>query len=202
VSGRPRLPEWVGGLLAAMVLVAAATTARAEPALRKWTKDVGVAAGGSISLSVPTSQNESITGFQLVPHVGLVLTEETGEGWLRGNFELLAEPTLIHLEGDRSSATVGGISALARWIFVGTGRVRPYLEAGGGVLAGQTEFKATGCDVNFALEGGPGVMVLLSDATALTIGYRFQHISNGGRCSEDLGLNSSVFLLGLSYIFP
>jgi hypothetical protein len=56
--------------------------------------------------------------------------------------------------------------------------------------------------VNFLIEGGPGVLFFVSKDTAVTVGYRFQHISNADRCSKNQGLNSSLFTLGLSYFFP
>jgi hypothetical protein len=62
------------------------------------------------------------------------------------------------------------------------------------------EIAAT-CDVNFILEGGPGLLIFLSDRTALTVGYRYHHVSNGSKCTPNLGLNSSLFILGLTHFF-
>ena len=111
-----------------------------------------------------------------------LLTDEHGDGAFKGNFGLILEPTYIHLDA-KPSADVGGGSILARWLFSGTNTVRPYFEAGAGFILGQIDLTQTRCDTNFILEGGPGVLVFVNERTAVTVGYRFQHISNAGVCS-------------------
>jgi Lipid A 3-O-deacylase (PagL) len=79
--------------------------------------------------------------------------------------------------------------------------VRPYLEAGGGVLGGQVDLRQTNCDVNFILEGGGGAMIFMTEHVALTLGARLQHVSNAGLCNENDGINSVIGILGVSYFF-
>jgi hypothetical protein len=176
--------------------------AGAQPLLHAGTKEIGIAGGVSISHESNREDVQSVTGYRLLVPLGYVLTDETGPGILRGNVEVLLEPTLLHLTGDEDSATLGGAAALVRWIFRGTGTVRPYLEAGAGVLGGRTDFRQSRCDVNFLLEGGPGVLVFVGDSVAVAAGYRLQHMSNADLCSSNLGLNSSLFHVGVSYFFP
>lgn len=187
-------------LLATAVALPAASTAWAEERLPAGTTELSL--GGAISTSHSTKNDlDTVTSLELIPHVGWIVSDAHGPEWVGGNFELLLEPTLIHVENKRNSATVIGASALARWIFSGTQRFRPYVEAGGGILVGETNFRQTDCDVNFLLQGGPGVLVFLSDTTSLSVGYRFQHISNGGSCRFNVGINSSALYLGVSYFF-
>jgi opacity protein-like surface antigen len=163
-------------------------------------KDVGV--GGTISLSHGTRDDfDTVTGLQLLPHVGYVASDVMGPEWLRGNLEVMIEPTLMYLDSAVGSSTVVGLSALARWILTGKGRLRPYFEAGVGVLLGETALQQTDCDVNFLLQAGPGILLVLSDTTALTVGYRFQHISNASLCSFNPGINSSALYVGISRLF-
>jgi opacity protein-like surface antigen len=144
-----------------------------------------------------------VDGVQAIPHLGFVLTEEHGPGWLRGNLEVLAEPALIHVRNDESrSSTAAGLTAMGRWILAATPRLRPYVEAGAGVLGGRIDLPQMSCEVSFVLQGGAGALVFVADATAISLGYRFQHISNAGACRDNLGLNSSVFIFGISYFFP
>jgi Lipid A 3-O-deacylase (PagL) len=117
-----------------------------------------------------------VTSVHLLPHVGYFVTGEIGEGALRGNFELLVEPTLIYLDAS-NSATVVGVAVLPRWLFAASPRVRPYLEMGAGVLAGEIDLRQTNCDVNFILEGGTGAMIFVAERVALTLGVRLQHVS-------------------------
>jgi lipid A 3-O-deacylase len=91
------------------------------------------------------------------------------------------------------------VAILPRWVFAASPRVRPYLEAGGGILAGQVDLRQTNCDVNFILEAGAGAMIFLAERVALTLGARFHHISNADRCSENEGLNSLIGIVGISY---
>lgn len=194
---------WVIGMLMGMQALGGDGEAVAEERLRAGTKELSLAGGFSISHNIQDAREslESVKGYHLIPHLGFVLTDEVGSGWARGNFELLLEPTLVRLDA-RKSATVGGLAALGRWVFARGGPVRPYLEGGVGVVGGRTELHQTTCDVNFVLGGGPGVLLFMSERAALTIGYRFQHISNGGKCTPNLGVNSSVVIVGVSYFFP
>jgi opacity protein-like surface antigen len=199
-SGWARMVGAIGAL--ALVLATSGPAIGAEPDIRRGSLNVGMVAGGSFSHDLPVGLTETAVGFDLLPHVGLVLTDQHGSGWLRGNLELLAEPTVIDLSNDHAHSTLVGLAAMTRWLFVGTGAVRPYVEAGAGILGGKTDLQATRCDLNFVLQAGPGVLIFLTDTTALTAGYRFQHISNKDECIDNLGLNSSLFLIGLSYFFP
>jgi opacity protein-like surface antigen len=188
-------------VLIGVQVVAAARPAPGQERLRAGMKDLGIAGGYSISHRTHAG-GDDVDGWHVLPHLGFVLTDEQGPGWWRGNFELLAEPMLVHFRSDRDSGTAGGLAALGRWVFATPGVVRPYLEAGVGLLGGQLNFRQTNCDVNYLFEVGPGALWFVSDTTAVTLGYRFQHVSNGDACDKNLGLNSSVFILGISHFFP
>jgi hypothetical protein len=127
---------------------------RSAQSIQAGTLEWTLAVGGGASLPDEDRRLETVTSVHLLPHVGYFVTGEIGEGTLRGNFELLVEPTLIYLDAS-NSATVVGVAVLPRWLFAASSRVRPYLEMGGGVLAGQIDLHQTNCDVNVILEGGP-----------------------------------------------
>ena len=190
------------GAVAAMAFLTAPGDGLAQQPLRAGMWDVTLAGGYSVSHQVgPANGLESVEALQLLPHLGYVVTDEHGSGWPRGNFELLAEPALLRLDA-RDSTTVAGLSALARWIFATGPLVRPHLEAGLGVLSGEIDRSRSTCDVNFLVQAGAGAMLFVSDRTALTAAYRYQHISNGDRCSPNIGINSSAAVVGISYFFP
>jgi hypothetical protein len=174
-----------------------APTARAQ-SIRAGALEWTLAAGGGASL--PGGGDETVTSFQLLPHLGYFVTGEGGEGVMRGNLEILVEPALVHLDAAKS-ATVVGVAVLPRWVFAASPRIRPYLEAGGGVLLGQVDLPQTNCDVNFLLEAGRGAMLFMTERTALTLGARVSHMSNADRCSRNHGLNSVIGLVGISYFF-
>jgi opacity protein-like surface antigen len=56
--------------------------------------------------------------------------------------------------------------------------------------------------LNFVLEAGVGLSYFLTDNLALTAGYRFQHVSNGGTSNPKIGFESDTGTLGVSYFFP
>ena len=191
---------WLVLAPAGAVALASPAVASAEDRLRAGVKDIALA--GGYSLTLKRRNTEDVEGFHRIPHLGYFLTDERGSGWLRGNFEALAEPTVIHLRAESQSATVVGLAALGRWVFATSWSVRPFVEAGVGILGGQVDFRQTNCDVNFILQGGVGALVFVSESMAVTAGLRVHHVSNADSCSKNVGLNSGLFILGLSYFFP
>lgn len=196
-----RLAPWVGTgcLLIVLALLGPADLALAQDPIVRGMKEVGL--GGALSISHGTNDDfDTVTGLQLLPHVGYVATDLVGPDWVRGNLELMLEPALLHLDTEVSASTVVGLSAVGRWILTGS-RFRAYFDAGAGILLGETNLPQTSCDVNFLLQGGPGVLVVLSPSTTVAVGYRFQHISNAGSCAINPGINSSALYLSVNYLF-
>jgi hypothetical protein len=169
----------------------------------RWTQDFTLA--GGYSISVPLDSVSGITGFHLLPHYGIFMTDESGPGWApdwtRGTLELIAEPTFVHLD-TRESDNHGGLNLLGRWVFAASGRWRAYVEAGGGVLVGESGIEQTDCGVLFTIHAGTGLLFFLTSKNAVSLGSRFHHISNGSTCNGNFSLNSAVFTLGLSTFFP
>jgi Lipid A 3-O-deacylase (PagL) len=198
--------RWWGGWLGAVLLgfgIQPASVSSAEEGFRFGTTELNIAGGYSVShTTVDNQAGQVVHSFQALPHFGVFLTDEHGPSWLRGNFELLAEPTVVTFRAKPDSATAVGFAALGRWVFGARWVVRPYFELGLGVLNGQFDIRQTNCDVNFIIEGGPGFLWLVSERVAITAGYRVQHISNASRCDQNVGINSSLFMLGVSHFFP
>jgi hypothetical protein len=202
-AGRP-----VGLLSAAVLLVAvlhlaAGLAGAQEPRFKFGDVELSLAGGYSLSHdTVGEEESEHVDGFQFLPHVGIFLSDQHGQPGIGGNFQLVLEPTVVHLKTDSESGTAVGLAALPRWVFATPWVVRPYLEVGLGILAGNFNLRQTNCDLNFIIEGGAGLLWFFAERTALTAGYRFQHISNNDSCDQNLGINSSLFVLGVSYFFP
>ena len=189
----------MAGLLAAVVALAPVRAASAGDPLPAGATVLGL--GGALSISHGTTDGfDTVTGLELLPHIGYVVSDRLGPEWLRGALEVLVEPALMHLESEAGSSTVVGAPAVGRWILGGS-RFRPYFEGGIGLLVGETNLQQTDCSANFLLQGGSGVLVVLSDTTTLALGYRFQHISNGSMCAFNVGINSSALYVGVSYRF-
>ena len=201
-----RAYAWCGGRVWGAVIgllcLGLAAPARAVDPIPGGTFELGVAGGVSISHDVNRKISlDTVYGWDVLPHLGWVLTDEHGQPLLRGNLEILLEPMYVHLHASTQNVDLYGFAGYFRWLFTGTGALRPYLEAGGGALYGQTKLRETTCDYNFLLVPGAGLHMFFTEKAALTLGYRFQHVSNGHRCSPNLGLNSSLVTIGLDYYF-
>lgn len=195
-------PRWSLLLVGLLVLVAAPVAAQPpREGLRAGMKELTLAGGYTVSHDIPSGADPTIRSALLMPHIGYVLTDPAGPGPLRGNLEVIGEP-FVQVFTDPDERVTGGASALLRWVFAAGTAFLPYVEGGVGVMGGGLDFRQTNCDVNFVLEGGVGALVFLSEQWALTGGYRFHHVSNGNICSKNLGINSSLFALGVSYFFP
>jgi opacity protein-like surface antigen len=94
-----------------------------------------------------------------------------------------------------------GLSAVARYHFLGLGRLVPYVELAGS--AGGTDLTLPEIRSSFAflIFGGAGVSVFFNDRAAAYAGYRWQHVSNGNTSRPNRGFESHVAVLGLSLFF-
>jgi hypothetical protein len=195
--------------LAAAVLLAAGLlagppAAAADERFPLWTKDYTISGGYSVSTNLFGSF-EGYTGYQLLPHFGLFVTEEWGPrwapDWLRGSLEVIVEPQWVHVDKSESD-NHGGLALGARWVFAAMGRWRAYVEGGGGLLVGESGLPQTDCEQLFVLQAGFGGIYFITERQSITFGYRLHHISNGGICAGNLSLNNSVFTFGFSTFLP
>lgn len=195
-SGPPRARWWNGCLALLLVGLGLAGPAVAGEPIPPGAWDLTLAGGWAVSHPVGGTR-AGLTGLHLVPRLGRVVTGLRGPERLRGQLELAAEPVLVHLD-TRASTTFLGLDALVRWLFAGRGRWRPYVEAGAGVVGAESGLPGNRCEVSFTLQGGAGVLVFFAPGSAISVGYRFHHLSNGNLCSPNAGVNASVVLVGLT----
>jgi lipid A 3-O-deacylase len=182
------------------LVATAPATAEGPGALTAGTIAVGIAGGVSASFNDPPDDSKTVYGYHGLLRLDAVVTDERGPGVFRGNLEVGLQPMYIHLDARPSSADLVGGAFVTRWLLTGNDTLRPYIEVGGGVIGGRAGLRTGNCDVNFVLEGGPGVLLFVGKHTAIDLGYRYHHISNGGRCGND-GYNSNMGVVGLSYFF-
>ena len=202
MRGRSLFGRKVVAVLLGLALVGASTAAFAVEPLPGGTFELGISGGVSISHNVERKVSlDTVYGWDVFPRLGWVLTDEHGQPLLRGNLQLVFEPVYIHLDTSTQNIDLYGLTGYLRWLFTGTGTIRPYLEAGGGAVYEQTRIRETTCDYNFLIVPGAGLEIFLTENAAFNLGYRFQHVSNGGRCTPNLGLNSSLVTIGVNYYF-
>jgi Lipid A 3-O-deacylase (PagL) len=82
-------------------------------------------------------------------------------------------------------------------------RVYPFLQTNEGIIASSEPIPidvigATG--LNFLIDVGGGVRIKTGERRAITLGYKFLHISNGFTSSVNPGVDNNVFYAGVSIL--
>lgn len=78
-------------------------------------------------------------------------------------------------------------------------RIQPFAQASGGFLYfGERVPDERGAQFNFTADFGGGVQWKTGARRAWTVGYRYQHISNGYRADANPGFDSNLFYVGFS----
>jgi hypothetical protein len=135
--------------------------------------------------------------------VGRVMTRERGPRPLAGSFELLLEVTpFFTVQQPERTFGLAASPLHMRWNFAASGdeRVRLFAEVSGGLLYTGTPVPARTTTFNFLDQAGFGVRVAGSPRLWWLAGYRFQHISNGGRIRPNPGINFNFVYFGFSVV--
>lgn len=86
--------------------------------------------------------------------------------------------------------------------FVRTRRVHPFVETIEGLIASTEpipEYQPDATGLNFLFDFGGGIRWSTSPRRAVTVGYRFLHISNAGTTAFNPGVDNNVFYIGYSF---
>jgi hypothetical protein len=172
------------------------------PHLTVGTQEIGLSAGYLLSARLTDQHSTKQSGPAVMPSWAMVLTDPIGWRWLRGQLMLGAE--IVYIQFQEPELTHGvGFTPKIKWLFEGTGRLRPYVEFAGGPfytdLAGQIPEESA--RFNFILTAGGGLSWFFTPQLSFNVGYRFHHISNAGTRYPNLGLNASLPFGGFSFYF-
>src|SRR5215813_15309837 len=78
-------------------------------------------------------------------------------------------------------------------------RLQPFGQATGGFLYfSEPVPQSDAARFNFTLDFSGGVQVFSSNRRAFTVGYKFQHVSNGNRAPNNLGVDVQMIQVGFS----
>jgi lipid A 3-O-deacylase len=140
----------------------------------------------------------SFTGLQL----GYMLSDVKGSGWWRGNFELAGEGFGSAVFEGPGGYIAGGTLWL-RYNFLPriAPRFVPYVQAGAGILSTDIDHGIVGQPFNFNLDLGVGARYFIARNWALSLEYRYQHISNANLGRNNVGINACGPVLGISCFF-
>lgn len=138
--------------------------------------------------------------FDAIARLGWFLTDEIGKGsWYQGRHQLLVELP-YHMAVDHGGKSMVGGYLLGSWKFTSLSYLKPYIFAGGGPLYVDMGIPSMGAKLNFSYQGGTGIQVPINATTLFNLEYRYHHISNAGTASPNEPINSSKFLMGISWL--
>jgi len=174
---------------------------RPEEGFQSGTWHLGLMGGYSISHKIFAPRSANVHYAPLLLQIGYTLTDVRGPFPVRGSLEVIFEPTFMITTSP--STTFGeGASFLLRYNFVTGTRWVPFLDLGVGILHWNLRLPTIlETRFNFTLQTGPGLHYFATDHLAITGQVRLHHISNAGIESPNIGVNSTVYLLGVSYFF-
>jgi lipid A 3-O-deacylase len=164
------------------------------------THTIGLTTGPFFPLRVGPSQTSKLFGEAIMPSWAVTLTEPIGSSWYQGQLALGAELVAFHT---RNPITAYGIGLTPKMVYTSTafGRVRPFIEGGGGPawtdLGGRIPEQPG--QFNFLVWGGAGCTYQFTPAWGMQAGYRVMHISNANTRQPNSGLNFGLPFLGLTY---
>lgn len=152
----------------------------------------------------PTAPNMSY-GLGEV-RLGWMLTDPTGSGAFRGNYEFLLGAFGGFINDGPGDYLVGG-EVVLRYNFVQPeATVVPFIQLGfGGAYSDAAEEdtiqKMLGADWSFQLQAALGVRWFLSERWALTTALQYQHFSNAKFNERNKGVDALGGFIGVSHFF-
>ena len=159
-----------------------------------------VLGGFSLPIDYKDSSSEQKMGiFDL--QLGRVMTKRHGPGFLAGQFEYLmqVQPTIVR--GPGHFGGFGFTPILLRWTFAGGKQIRPTVEAGSGLMYIKwPDPQPNELALNFYEQIGFGVRIGHPSKTGLVAGFRYQHISNGGRAKPATGTDAYIVYGGVDFL--
>ncbi len=167
---------------------------------KKGAMEFGLAAGPGLGMAVLTSPqaHDWVLG---TAQIGWMISRTLApEHWYRGNFEFLVEGFGAWQYRPDDAYAVGAAPML-RYNLAAGHRWVPFVDFGAGVTATDIRNGDLSTTFEFNLQSGVGVHYFLKDNLSLSVQYRFVHLSNAGIEFPNLGVNTSNFLIGVSWFF-
>lgn len=192
----------LGALLLLGMVPGVAAGFDADSAFAAGTTILGLQVGGGVQNNIAEDPPpiSGISFLNVTPRLSYLFFPPFGSGWLRSAIEPGMEGWFQYYLEPRTF-TAEGLKAALRYHFIGLGPVVPYLEVTAGAGGTNLDVHEIRSHFTFVLEGGAGLSYFVTPDVALNLGYRLQHISNGGLGHPNRGVNSNTGVLGVSFHF-
>lgn len=186
-------------LLLALFVLLSPLNARSESVASTAKGEFGILTGYGSSFVGFGKTRHRVQTWDAILRAGFFLSGEIGkDSWYQGRHEVLLELP-YHLALDHDGRSIVGGYVLGHWRFTSLDRVVPYVLAGGGPLFVDLGLPTMGTKLCFSYQGGTGLQYLIDKNTALSLEYRYHHISNAGTASPNEPINSNKILMGISF---
>lgn len=174
---------------------------RPEEGFQAGTWHLGVKTGGADTVKIFANRAPDVQFVPVFFQIGYTVTDVHGPFPVRGSLEVIFEPTLLFVTNPETEVG-GGANLLFRYNFVTGTRWVPFFEVGVGIVDVDLNVpRDLNSQFNFTILGGPGINYFLTDNLSILAQVGLHHISNAGRKSPNVGVNSVMGLLGVSYYF-
>lgn len=192
-------PLLSGSLLVSGILTAAPVTGFAEASRGFQLDEIGIGsgyAGGHMKFTDATYQAVPLYlrfGFDMNSVVGI----PENKGTLQLAFEPFCNPVI-----EPESGVETGLNVFFRYLHPVAPSVKLVSEIGSGPIYLSVDSREQGdAGFNFLNQFGLGTQLAVSGNSAITIGYRFRHISNAGTSQPNRGINTNAVVLSWSLLY-
>jgi opacity protein-like surface antigen len=193
------MPKTALSLLLTLFVLLSPLNVRSENIASTATGEFGLLTGYGSSFAGFGETRHKVQTWDAILRAGFFLSDEIGRGsWYQGRHEVLLELP-YHLALDHDGRSMVGGYVLGHWRFTSLDRFVPYVLAGGGPLFVDLGLPTMGTKLCFSYQGGTGLQYLINKDTALSLEYRYHHISNAGTATPNEPINSNKLLLGISF---
>ena len=176
---------------------ASASRADNRMPFEKGTIEISVLGGTTLPVTLLRAKRDRQLSMASLA-IGRVMAGAPG----KGSFEMLVDVTPFFQVRQPDLVRGWSVAPLfLRWNFPAIGEAaRVYGEISGSLLFTSAPVPVRTTTFNFLDQAGFGVRFEENRRRAWLVGYRFQHISNGGRVKPNPGANFNFVYLGLSFL--
>lgn len=174
--------------------------AESVPPFAKRSREVAVTLGAGPSAAILGSISDHDVALTVL-RCGLTLSDTRAKDTYReGHWELLGE-FFAGAQFHPQARYLTGVLPLFRYNFTQREPFVPFIDLGAGVMLTDIGAPDLSGQFQFNEQIGVGAHYLFSEQVAITVQYRFMHISNAGISAPNLGVNANIFSIGLTHFF-
>lgn len=171
----------------------------------KGASEFGLQAGWGAAVDIPPRWPRTNWEFAFFfPNYKYNLTGIVGDSIFRGTLNWMTEAGFAEAYHPGSGYVLGFSPLMLEYKFVQpNAKITPYIFGGGGFAYTDWNEKSfqreIGTNFEFLLHAGAGAEFYKTKHGALSLNYRFFHISNAGIKFPNIGINANVVALGYSF---